>query len=78
MAALTGRFSIDFSDVKRVAVPVLRHRISTNFQAQAEGMSSDKIVERLVKEIPEPPIPRCLSGLRFRRLLRTHRCFSRI
>jgi MoxR-like ATPase len=58
IAALDGRFSIDFSDVRRIAVPVLRHRISTNFQAQAEGMSSEKIVERLVKDIPEPPIPK--------------------
>ncbi|MGN6547159.1 MAG: AAA family ATPase [Aureliella sp.] len=58
IAALDGRFSIDFSDVRRIAVPVLRHRISTNFQAQADGMSTDKIVERLVKEIPEPAIPK--------------------
>ena len=58
IAALDGRFSIDFSDVRRIAVPVLRHRISTNFQAQADGMSSEKIIERLVKDIPEPPIPK--------------------
>jgi MoxR-like ATPase len=35
---------------------VLRHRISTNFQAQAEGMDSEAAVARLLKEIPEPPI----------------------
>lgn len=58
IAALDGRFSIDFSDVRRVAVPVLRHRISTNFQAQADGMTTEKIVERLMKDIPEPPIPK--------------------
>ncbi len=58
MAALDGRFSIDFSDVKRIAVPVLRHRISTNFQAQADGMTPEKIIERLVKELPEPAIPK--------------------
>jgi MoxR-like ATPase len=61
IAALDGRFSIDFGDVRRIAVPVLRHRVSTNFQAQAEGMSSDKIVERLLKEVPEPPIPKFAS-----------------
>ena len=37
MAAMDGRFSVSIDDVRKVAVPVLRHRISTNFQAQAEG-----------------------------------------
>lgn len=58
IAALDGRFSIDFGDVRRIAVPVLRHRIATNFQAQADGMTTDKIVMRLVKELPEPAIPK--------------------
>jgi MoxR-like ATPase len=58
IAALDGRFSIDFGDVRRIAVPVLRHRIATNFQAQADGMTTDKIVLRLVKELPEPAIPK--------------------
>jgi MoxR-like ATPase len=35
---------------------VLRHRISTNFQAQAEGMSSDDLVTRLIEEVPEPTV----------------------
>ena len=37
LAAMDGRFSVAIDDVQKVAVPVLRHRISTNFQAQAEG-----------------------------------------
>ncbi len=61
IAALDGRFSIDFGDVRRIAVPVLRHRIATNFQAQADGMTTDKIVMRLVKELPEPAIPKFAS-----------------
>ena len=61
IAALDGRFSIDFGDVRRIAVPVLRHRIATNFQAQADGMTTDKIVLRLVKELPEPAIPKFAS-----------------
>lgn len=56
LAAMDGRFSVAIDDVRRIAVPVLRHRISTNFQAQAEGMSTDDIVLRLVKEIPEPEV----------------------
>ncbi|GAB5402894.1 MAG: MoxR family ATPase [Aureliella sp.] len=58
MASMDGRFSIAIEDVKRVAVPVLRHRISTNFQAQAEGMGSEHVIERLLKEIPEPAVPK--------------------
>jgi MoxR-like ATPase len=35
---------------------VLRHRVSTNFQAQAEGLSNEDLIERLLTEIPEPEI----------------------
>lgn len=58
LAAMDGRFSVAIDDLRRIAVPVLRHRISTNFQAQAEGMTTEDIVMRLVKEIPEPTIPK--------------------
>ncbi len=58
LAAMDGRFSVAIDDVRRIAVPVLRHRVSTNFQAQAEGMTTEDIVERLLKEIPEPEIPK--------------------
>ncbi len=56
MAAMDGRFSVSVDDIRKVAVPVLRHRISTNFQAQANAMSSEKIIEQLLKLIPEPKI----------------------
>jgi MoxR-like ATPase len=58
LAAMDGRFSVGIADVRKIAVPVLRHRISTNFQAQAEGMTSEDVVLRLLKEIPEPEIPK--------------------
>ncbi len=58
IAAMDGRFSVAIEDIRRVAVPVLRHRLSTNFQAQADGMDSEKVVRRLLKEIPDPPIPK--------------------
>jgi MoxR-like ATPase len=58
LAAMDGRFSVAIADVKRIAVPVLRHRVSANFQAQAEGMSTEDIIQRLLKEIPEPEIPK--------------------
>jgi MoxR-like ATPase len=58
MAAMDGRPNITMEDVRKVAVPVLRHRIATNFQAQAEGMTPDDIVEKLVAEVPEPNVPK--------------------
>jgi len=58
LAAMDGRFSVSIDDVQKVAIPVLRHRVSTNFQAQAEGMTTEDVVNRLVKEIPTPEIPK--------------------
>jgi MoxR-like ATPase len=61
LAAMDGRFSVSLDDVRRVAVPVLRHRISTNFQAQAEGLTSETIIERLLRDTPEPAIPKLVK-----------------
>jgi MoxR-like ATPase len=58
LAAMDGRFSVGVEDVQKIAVPVLRHRISTNFQAQAEGMTTDDVIQRLVRETPPPVIPK--------------------
>jgi len=54
VAAMDGRFSVDPSDLRRIAKPILRHRIATNFQAQAEGMDTDAIIDRLMKDVPSP------------------------
>jgi len=56
IAALDGRFNVAADDVREMAVPVLRHRISTNFHAQSEGVDSTAIVRRLVESVPEPDI----------------------
>jgi MoxR-like ATPase len=56
IAAMEGRFSVAIDDIRKIAIPVLRHRISTNFQAQAEGMTNDDIIQKLAKEVPEPEI----------------------
>ena len=58
LAAMDGRFSVAIDDVRKVAVPVLRHRVSTNFQAQAEGMNTEDVVLRLLREVPTPEIPK--------------------
>ncbi len=47
-AALHGKYSPDIEDVKAVAAPVLRHRIVRNYKAEAEGISTDEIVKRLL------------------------------
>jgi len=49
-AALDGRYTPNFEDVKFVCHPVLRHRIITNFAAEADGVGSDQIIEELLKE----------------------------
>ena len=61
MAAMDGRFSVSLDDVRRITVPVLRHRIATNFQAQAEGQTSESIIERLIQDLPEPEIPKLVK-----------------
>ena len=58
LAAMDGRFSVAIDDVQKIAEPVLRHRISTNFQAQAEGLTTEDIIARLLREIPTPDIPK--------------------
>ena len=58
IAAMDGRFSVGIEDIRKIAIPVLRHRLSTNFQAQAEGMTTDKIILRLLKDIKEPNVPK--------------------
>jgi len=58
LAAMDGRFSVAIDDIRKVAIPVLRHRVSTNFQAQAEGMTTEDVIQRLLKEVPEPAIPK--------------------
>jgi MoxR-like ATPase len=49
---------VAIEDVQKVAEPVLRHRVSTNFQAQAEGLTTEDIIARLMDEIPLPEIPK--------------------
>jgi len=50
-AMLAGRYTPAIDDVKAVARPVLRHRIVTNFAAEAENVRPDAVVSRLVEEL---------------------------
>ncbi len=56
VAAMDGRLNVAIDDIRTVAVPVLRHRIACNFQAQAESVDSVDIVRMLLDEIPEPDV----------------------
>jgi MoxR-like ATPase len=54
-AVLHGRYYVSCEDVRAVAPPVLRHRIITNFNAEAEGIKPDDVVRRLTDMIPRDP-----------------------
>jgi MoxR-like ATPase len=53
-ALLSGRVSVSPADVRRVALPVLRHRILPNFAAEADGISSEPIIDALLAHIAPP------------------------
>jgi MoxR-like ATPase len=52
-ALLNGRLNVSCDDVRWVAKPVLRHRLFTNFNADAEGIGPDQVVEKLLAEVQE-------------------------
>ncbi|MBI3837207.1 MAG: MoxR family ATPase [Planctomycetia bacterium] len=51
-AVLHGRYYVSSDDIRAVAFPVLRHRIMTNFNAEAEGVKPDDIIRQLIETIP--------------------------
>jgi MoxR-like ATPase len=53
-AVLAGRLVVSPNDVKRVVLPVLRHRVLPNFAAEAEGVSVERIVGDLLTRIDPP------------------------
>ncbi|WP_337171598.1 MoxR family ATPase [Gemmatimonas aurantiaca] len=53
-ALLAGRPAVSPADIRRVAMPVLRHRILPNFAAEADGISAEPIIEALLAHVPAP------------------------
>jgi MoxR-like ATPase len=53
-AILRGRYNVSCDDVRAVAPAVLRHRVLLNFQAEAEKVDSDHVIQKLIETIPEP------------------------
>jgi MoxR-like ATPase len=51
-AALAGRPSVSIDDIRAIALPVLRHRIVINYNAQAAGETSDSIIKKLLADVP--------------------------
>jgi MoxR-like ATPase len=52
-AILDNRYNVAREDIRAMTLPVLRHRIILNFEGQAEGVSTDAVIENIVKELPE-------------------------
>jgi MoxR-like ATPase len=52
-ALFAGRFHAGLADVRAVAMPALRHRVGVNFDAEAEGLTADSLVQKLLDEVPE-------------------------
>jgi MoxR-like ATPase len=53
-AILHGRLHVTTDDIREVAYPVLRHRLMTTFNADAEGISTDDVIKRLIDAVPLP------------------------
>ena len=53
-AFLAGRGYVTPQDVKNLALDVLRHRVSVSYEAEAEGLTSDAVVQKIVDTIPVP------------------------
>ena len=55
-AALEGRNTATCDDIKLVALPVMRHRILTNFAAESAGVTADSLIERILEETPDKDV----------------------
>jgi MoxR-like ATPase len=53
-ALMQGRYHVSFEDVRALAHPVMRHRILMNFHAESEKVTSDRMIDELLREVPVP------------------------
>jgi MoxR-like ATPase len=51
-ALIQGRFNVSFDDIEAVATPALRHRLILNFEAEAEGITTDQVIAQILKDVP--------------------------
>jgi MoxR-like ATPase len=60
--ALTeGRFNVSFDDVAEVALPALRHRLIVNFEAEAEGVTPDLVLQKIMAGVPRDAVAASVS-----------------
>ena len=52
-ALLEGRYNVAFEDIRYTAYPALRHRIFLNFEGLSEGLTTDKMISEIIKELDE-------------------------
>jgi len=52
-ALMHGRYNVSFEDIQAVAHAALRHRLILNFEAEAEGITTDHIIDQVLKEVPK-------------------------
>jgi MoxR-like ATPase len=53
-ALLSGRVHVSADDIRKLALPVLRHRVLVNYRAEAEGVTVDQVIARLIEHVPGP------------------------
>jgi MoxR-like ATPase len=54
-AILDGNYNVAFEDVRRAALPALRHRVIVNFEAEAQRVQVDALLRDLLEQVPEEP-----------------------
>ena len=52
LALMDGRYAVSFQDIRAVAAPALRHRIIRSFEAEADQVDADRLVEILLERVP--------------------------
>ncbi len=50
---MDGRFNVSSDDLKRVALPTLRHRVILNFEGEADGISNDEVLKQILASVRE-------------------------
>jgi MoxR-like ATPase len=51
-ALIDGRFNVSFDDIEAVAFPAFRHRLILNFEAEAEGITTDHVIAQMLRDVP--------------------------
>ncbi len=54
-ALVSGRYNLSFDDIRNYARPAMRHRLILNFEGEAEGCTTDEIIEQVIEQVPTAP-----------------------